>query len=62
MAKTWCICKSGALAMIGIPSRFEGSLGLGSIGFNAGKIYGKSQLQHLFANWKQGKINQTWMV
>lgn len=54
MAKAWCICKPGSVALVGVPSRFDGEFKIGSIGFNAGRLYGNIQLQHLFANWKQG--------
>lgn len=53
MATAWCICKPGAVALIGLPVRFEGNYGIGSIAFNAGRLYGKIQLQHLFTNWEQ---------
>ena len=45
------------MALVGLPSQFNGATGFGSIGFNIGKLYGKIQLSHLFANWKQGKIS-----
>ena len=54
MAKTWCIVKTDGLALLGLPSQFNKATGIGSIGFNAGRLYGNVQLSHLFANWKQG--------
>ena len=54
MAAAWCICKTEAVALIGVPASFEGGHGVGSIAFNAHRLYGKIQLQHLFANWEQG--------
>ena len=54
MAKTLCITKKNALALVGIPSQFK-HIGFNEyMGFNAGRIYGSIQLSHLFANWKQG--------
>ena len=54
MAKTMCITKKNALALVGIPSQFK-HIGFNEyMGFNAGRIYGSIQLSHLFANWKQG--------
>ena len=54
MAKTLCVVKNNALALVGVPSQFNDDIGVEHIGFNAGRIYGKIQLSHLFANWKQG--------
>ena len=54
MAKTLCIVKKGAMALVGVPSQFHDDTGVEYIGFNAGRLYGKIQLSHLFSNWKQG--------
>ena len=54
MAKTLCVVKNDAMALVGVPSQFNDDTGVEYIGFNAGKLYGKIQLSHLFANWKQG--------
>ena len=54
MAKTLCIVKKDALALVGVPTHFNDINGVEYIGFNAGRLYGKLQLSHLFANWKQG--------
>jgi len=53
MAKTLCVSKNGAMALVGIPSYFHKSPEKEFIGWNAGKLYGMIQLSHLFANWKQ---------
>ena len=57
MATAWCICKPGAVALIGVEGDYEGDLDVGGIAFNAHRLYGKIQLQHLFANWEQGTDN-----
>ena len=58
MAKTLCIVKKNALALVGVPTRFSDETGdVEYIGFNAGRLYGRIQLSHLFANWKQGIKN-----
>ena len=57
MATAWCICKPGAVALIGVEGNYEGDLDVGAIAFNAHRLYGKIQLQHLFANWEQGTYN-----
>ena len=54
MATAWCICKPGAVALIGVEGNYEGDLDVGAVAFNAHRLYGKIQLQHLFANWEQG--------
>ena len=54
MAKTWCLVKNGARALVGVPSLFKEGNNAEYIGFNAGRIYGNIQIPHLFANWEQG--------
>ena len=57
MATAWCICKPGAVALIGVEGDYDRDLDVGGIAFNAHRLYGKIQLQHLFANWEQGTYN-----
>ena len=54
MAKTWCLVKKGARALVGVPSLFKEDNNAEYIGFNAGRVYGNIQIPHLFANWEQG--------
>ena len=56
MAKTWCLVKKGARALVGVPSLFKEDNNAEYIGFNAGRVYGNIQIPHLFANWEQGII------
>ena len=58
MAKTFCVVKKNAIALVGIPTYFPRSTEKEVIGWNAGRLYGKIQLSHLFANWKQGKFSR----
>ena len=62
MAKAWCIVKKGGLSLVGVPSQFNGVSGFGSIAFNAHRLYGRIQLSHLFANWKQGKASTLFLI
>ena len=61
MAKTWCLVKKGARALVGVPSLFKEGNNAEYIGFNAGRIYGSIQIPHLFANWGQG-IYYHWLI
>lgn len=47
MARSWCVLKPGARALIGLPTAKD------TICFNANKFYGPIQYAHLFANWIQ---------
>lgn len=48
MGKAWCLLKSGAQALIGVPTAPQDK-----IIFNSHKLYGPIMYPHLFANWKQ---------
>ena len=45
-ARAWCLTKPGGRMLLGVPVSFDAVL------FNAAKLYGKLQLEHLFANWE----------
>ena len=60
MAKTFCVVKKNAIALVGIPTYFPRSTEKEVIGWNAGRLYGKIQLSHLFANWKQGIFSRNY--
>merc|ERR1712226_652274 len=47
MAKIWCVMKTGAQALIGVPH------GPDTVVFNSHKIYGPTMYSHIFANFKQ---------
>ena len=47
MARAWCLAKPGARLLVGVMS------GGDHIEFNAHRIYGPLQYQHLLANWEQ---------
>lgn len=49
IARAWCMTKPGGRIAIGVPA--EG--GVDTIFYNAHRNYGKLQLPHLLANWKQ---------
>ena len=46
MGRAWCQMKTGARALVGVPT------GKDKICFNAHRVYGPTMYQHLFANWK----------
>ena len=60
MAKTFCVVKKNAIALVGIPTYFPRSTEKEVIGWNAGRLYGKIQLSHLFVNWKQGIFSRNY--
>jgi hypothetical protein len=67
VARAWCLTKPGGRMAIGLPWGRDGQDG---IEYNLHRVYGKIQLPHLLANWKQiwqgppatGWDNRLWVV